>query len=162
MDIPVLKVLGRASVTTLVSEAITRLPASMIPLVKVSGQPEKASDQKTFTESSNSGDSNKPASVITSSLGDDTLATPLPATTPPPDSGTPPQDHKERRGDLSIAQEYSWKLQSQLQLDRRIFHSTTGMFMRGRVALDRLARAFDTALQRHDTFNTSFYEDIEG
>lgn len=142
-----LKILGGASVADLVEESISRLPAGMTPLVKISDQLEKAAGQET----------NGKSPVSASSGDDDNLATPLSIATPPTEG-----DGKEKQGVLSFQQEYSLKLQEQLPLDPCTFNSSIGMFMHGPINLDRLARAFDAALQRHDAFRVRFQSTADG
>ncbi|KAL7910362.1 putative polyketide synthase [Trichoderma velutinum] len=157
IDVPVLKILGGASVADLVEESISRLPAGMTPLVQISDQIEKAAGQETNGGSSDTGGSTKPTLDSASSIGSDDLATPLSIATPPTEV-----EGKEKQGVLSFQQEYSLKLQKQLPLDPRVFNSTIGMFMHGPINLDRLAQAFDAAVQRHDAFRVRFQSTADG
>ncbi|KAL7934338.1 putative polyketide synthase [Trichoderma chlorosporum] len=153
IDIPVLKILGGASVADLVEESLSRLPAGMTPLVQISDQlGSNAAGESSDTESST-----KLTQESASSVGNDGFATPLSTATPSVDG-----DVKENEGVLSFQQEYSWKLQKQLALDPRVFNSTIGMWMNGPINLDRLAQAFDAALQRHDAFRVRLHSTADG
>lgn len=56
---------------------------------------------------------------------------------------------------MSLFQQHSWNIQKQ-STDPTIFNSTIGMYMNGNIDLERLARAFQTVLQRHKIFHTRF------
>lgn len=151
IDIPLLKILGGASVNDLVDEAISRLTPDTIPLAHAGG--------------SGSGDAFAPPTSTAQPV--------LPASTPDTESSldfdrvtTPPssvdeEEGSEREVPLSITQEYAWK-QQQLGLDPKTFNSTIGMYMQGPLHLDRLAWAFKQALQRNDAFRTAFIPSPDG
>lgn len=157
VDIPVLKILGGASVTDLVEEAMTKLSAEMTPLVQLVSDSEQTSSGKSLPATSKAVSTSVSVSASTPSDGASALSTR--ATSPERDGGAA---EKERQGDLSFSQEYLWKRQEQLQLDPVIFNSTIGMFMRGSVDVDRLTNAFNTALRRHDAFRASFQTGSDG
>lgn len=153
IDIPLLKILGGASITDLVDEAISRLTSEAIPLAYVS-QPEQEEHLATnldltplSTAVGGSGDS-------ASSIDNETIPTPL-------SQQSDVADGFEREVPLSLTQEYSWK-QQQLDLDPKTFNSTIGMYMKGPLDLGRLSWAFNQALQRNDAFRTRFVTDPAG
>lgn len=152
IDIPLLKILGGASVTDLVDETIIRLRPEVIPLAhsglsEYAGQP--VAEVQLTTPSSTVGTSDE----SNSSVDYDSVPTPL--------SNYYQEEGFEREAPLSLTQEYSWK-QQQIPLDPKTFNSTIGMFMQGNLNLNRLAWAFGQALQRHDAFRTCFISDQDG
>lgn len=58
---------------------------------------------------------------------------------------------------MSLCQEYCWKLQKSVD-DPAKFNSTIGMYMQGRLDLEKLSKAFSTALDRHEAFRTCFFD----
>ncbi|KAI3325573.1 putative polyketide synthase [Xylariaceae sp. AK1471] len=150
LDIPLLKVLGGASINDLVDEALDRLLPSTIPMIQ----------GKEETEAVSGASLTAPGSVWSSTES----RTPLTYnTTPALSSPTlgPQDDVKTGDGRLSFGQEHTWKLQ-QLPLEPTTFNSTVGMFMNGPVDINRLAASFNAALQRNDAFRMRFTEDSEG
>lgn len=148
VDIPLLRVLGGASIAELAEEAAGRLSPSAIPLVpsEEGGAVNSASE-----DDHASGSDSSPERL---GSGADT-----PLTTPPFDNGVEDKGGATavlRRVPLSLAQEYSWKLQKQLADDPTIFHNTIGVFMEGPVDHERLTKALTSALGRHEIFRTAF------
>ncbi|OBT71831.1 Hybrid PKS-NRPS [Pseudogymnoascus sp. 05NY08] len=155
VDVPLLKILGGASVSDLVEESISRILPGAIPLAYDGSANEILKDEapvavevEAMGLASNSGgydDLSLPSDYIN-------VPTPISLLSSPSDQKA---DGVERIAPLSIAQEYCWK-QQQLGLDPSTFNSTIGMFMQGALDLNRLSWAFNQALQRHDAFRTSF------
>ncbi|KAH8896398.1 putative polyketide synthase [Thozetella sp. PMI_491] len=151
LDIPVLKILGGASATELVNDAISRLSPSLIPLVD--SQPlddtaQPSTDASPTTPLSTGISPHSPTYSVEQSGGIST----------PPSQTSESDDGFQRVGPLSIMQEYSWK-QMQLPLDPATFNSTIGMYMQGPLDLSRLGWAFDQVLRRSDTFRACFISD---
>lgn len=150
IDIPILKILGGASVNDLVDETVSRLTPEAIPLAYTG-----PSEGETALPAASSSSATTPPSHESGSASSvDYDAT-------PPSTYYEGEEGSEREAPLSITQEYSWK-QQQLPLDPTTFNSTIGMYMQGPLNLDRLAWAFNTALQRNDAFRTSFISDPQG
>ncbi|KAF1848288.1 putative polyketide synthase [Cucurbitaria berberidis CBS 394.84] len=147
IDIPLLKILGGASVTDLVEEVIERLSPAAIPLTHWDAISQEG---PAITEDSSSNGLNS------GSASDTALDTPLTSSSlaPSPDKGGP---GIERQTSLSLIQEYSWS-EMQLPLDSAIFNSVVGMYMQGPIEMSRLESAVNTTLQRHDVFRTCFTE----
>nr|XP_036578380.1 polyketide synthase [Colletotrichum truncatum]KAF6785623.1 polyketide synthase [Colletotrichum truncatum] len=144
LDVPILKVLGGASVAELAEEAAGRLPSGAIPLV--ARDPDAVSDE-----------SDTSASASQSDYGAQTpISTP---TTEVDDADRDPD--VLRKAPLSLTQEYSWSLQQQLAHDPTIFHNTVGLVMEGNLDLERLSRAVATAFSRHEIFRTAIRSDSE-
>lgn len=149
LDLPLLKVLGGASVSDLADEAAERLSVEAIPLVVRGGGDAQSSEGESSDD------------LTTPSDGLLTTATSLELS-----SGDEAEDDDEgggektvvRRQKLSLTQEYSWRLQS-LVKDLTVFNNTIGMFMKGSIDLDRLAKAFRDVLQRHEAFRTGLAVD---
>ncbi|KAI5274298.1 hypothetical protein E4T47_02663 [Aureobasidium subglaciale] len=156
IDVPLLKILGGASISDLVSEAMTRLSAQIIPLAYSETQGNPATIQPVATQAANGPGSEH--SDESCSLGEFTESS-APTTL---SSSPSPSDRKlegvERTAPLSLTQEYSWK-QQQLGLDSATFNTTIYMYMHGELDLDRLGWAFNQVLQRHDAFRTCFIPD---
>jgi len=164
LDLPLLKILGGASIADLGEEAAERLHPSAIPLVKTRGDEwiasPKADDQlvldppqqhqKMERSQSDSSSDERPSSDATS-----TDVSSSPASIKLDEETQEPKF--QRRIPMSLTQEHSWTLQKQTH-DPTIFNSTIGMYMEGYLDLDRLARAFRTAFQRHEIFRTCFPE----
>ncbi len=154
IDIPLLKILGGASVVDLVDETVSRLTPEVIPLAHSLSLEEAAQAvaavQLSPPSSSSGGSSGKSAD----SVDYDSIPT-------PPSPRSQDEDGVEREAPLSVMQEYSWK-QQQLPLDPETFNSTIGMYMQGPLNLNRLSWAFNHALQRNDAFRTCFVFDSEG
>lgn len=147
LDLPLLRVLGGASVADLADDAATRLPATSIPLLLQIGD---------STGTSDSGVSPTP----TDSHDEASSATSTDASSAEEDEEQ--EDDNEqggrkifRRERLSLGQEYSWR-QQQMVKDHTIFNNTIGMFMKGTIDLDRLRRALKASLRRHEIFRTCF------
>ncbi|PMD41855.1 beta-ketoacyl synthase domain-containing protein [Hyaloscypha variabilis F] len=164
LDLPLLKILGGASIADLGEEAAERLHPSAIPLVKTRGDEwiasPKADDQlvldppqqhqKMERSQSDSSSDERPSSDATS-----TDVSSSPASIKLDEETQEPKF--QRRIPMSLTQEHSWILQKQTH-DPTIFNSTIGMYMEGYLDLDRLARTFRTAFQRHEIFRTCFLE----
>ncbi|KAF6813194.1 beta-ketoacyl synthase domain-containing protein [Colletotrichum sojae] len=148
LELPLLKILGGASILDLVEEAAERLHPSAIPLVHSSGPVETVAVQiNTSMDSVTSPTDTNVASVWTAS------PTRSSSSEEAPDHA--PSSPHERKSPLSLNQEHSWKLQRQSP-DPKRFNSTIGMYMKGYIDLSRLARAFQIVLQRHEIFRTCF------
>jgi acyl carrier protein len=158
IDIPLLKILGGASISDLVSEAMARLPAQVIPLAYTEHQDDPASVQS--AAKSDAAEADTDLSHESSSVDEYTESS-----TPTTLSSSPsPSDRKyeavERTAPLSLTQEYAWK-QLQLGLDPAAFNTTICMHMHGELDLNRLGWAFSQVLQRHEAFRTCFVTDPE-
>ncbi|RYP45940.1 hypothetical protein DL768_007780 [Monosporascus sp. mg162] len=144
LDLPLLKVLGGASIKDLAEEAAERLPSSAIPLV---------SDDDTSSGVHSS--SNVPAGSPEAQSGVET-----PLTEQDDWVDEPMSSVLVRQEHLSLVQSYSWTTQKRTD-DVTIFNSTIGMFMEGPIDMQRLSRAANTLLRRHDIFRTRF-ENVDG
>ncbi|KIW95724.1 uncharacterized protein Z519_04309 [Cladophialophora bantiana CBS 173.52] len=153
LDVPLLKILGGASVSDLVDDAVSRLSVDLIPLVD-SGSREDgvqmAESVPPIAPSETVGTSSSDGSTFSAEHNGD-IPTPLSQT-------SQADDGFQHVGPLSIMQEYTWK-QMQLPLDPTTFNSTIGIYMQGPLDLSRLNSAFDQALRRSDAFRTCFISD---
>lgn len=144
LDLPLLKVLGGASVTDLADDAAMRLPPSAIPLVD--GVMNVEGDEHTAPTTPKDTDSSTPGTQSDNSSAED-------------EDADVQLEAREmaitRHENLSLAQDYSWRLQS-IARDPTIFNSTIGMFMKGTIDLNRLRKAFIESMQRHEIFRTGF------
>ncbi|POS76977.1 polyketide synthase [Diaporthe helianthi] len=152
IDIPLLKILGGASVNDLVDEAVSRLTPETIPLAHSDGSGSPDGLAQPGSTAQVVSDTTTPDTE--SSIQFDGAAT-------PPSSVDDEEEAVEREAPLSITQEYAWK-QQQLGLDAKTFNSTIGMYMKGPLNLDQLAWAFNRALQRNDAFRTAFIPSPDG
>lgn len=151
IDIPLLKILGGASVTDLVDEAVSRLSPEAIPHSDASEEAVQAVTEAQLTAVASSSGS---LDESTSSVDYDIIAT-------PPSLHSLDDEGFEREVPLSVTQEYAWK-QQQLPLAPETFNSTIGMHMQGPLNPNRLSWAFNQALQRNDAFRTCFIPDQKG
>lgn len=137
VDIPLLKILGGASVIDLVDEAAFRLTPEAIPLAHSTSSEEAsqaAADVQLSASKSTLSASNEPT------FSDDYDSVPT-----PPSPASREEEGFEREAPLSAMQVYSWK-QQQLPLDPRTSNSTIGMYMHGPPNLNHLGWAFNQAL----------------
>ncbi|WDK20925.1 beta-ketoacyl synthase domain-containing protein [Colletotrichum graminicola] len=145
LELPVLKILGGASINDLAEEAAERLPPSATPLVHCSDLKVPVAVQSSSDDSASSRSSDtEPSSVSTS-----------PPLTAIPGNKVGDTLPFERKASMSLNQEYSWKMQRQ-SADPTRFNSTIGMYMKGYIDLDRMAWAFEAVLRRHKIFQTRF------
>lgn len=152
LDVPLLKILGGASATDLVDDAVSRLSPDLIPLVDFGSLEDTVQLTKDVPPTA-------PSSTVGTSNDSSTSSVEHSSGIPTPPSQPPEADDGfQRVGPLSIMQEYTWK-QMQLPLDPTTFNSTIGMYMQGPLDLSRLDWAFDQALQRSDAFRTCFISD---
>ncbi|KAK1488186.1 beta-ketoacyl synthase domain-containing protein [Colletotrichum cuscutae] len=140
IDIPLLRVVSGASIAELAEEAAGRLSRAAIPLIE-------SADGIVSSEDDSRNGSNSPidtsnATSISDLRGDDVALDDKTATS--------------RQIPLSLTQEHSWKLLQQLSNEPTIFHNTIGVFMKGSVDLDRLEKALNKSLRRHEIFRTAF------
>ncbi|EDU46180.1 lovastatin nonaketide synthase [Pyrenophora tritici-repentis Pt-1C-BFP] len=135
LDVPILKVLGGASVAQLAEEAASRLPPSAMP--QVAGVADHATDndsvQSDNISKSGSG-TDTPISIPTSNDEDPTVV---------------------RCAPLSLIQQNTWRIQQQLADDPTIFHNTVGLFLEGTLDLEKLSRAVLASFNRHEVFRTA-------
>ncbi|ETS80412.1 hypothetical protein PFICI_07941 [Pestalotiopsis fici W106-1] len=151
IDIPLLEILGGASVNNLVDSAVGRLSPEAIPLCSDESRAEADTvEVPQIIESSAVSDDS--SSSFADHSGDLTPLSTL-------DSAS--VQATEREAPLSLIQDYAWK-QLQLPLDPQTFNSTIGMYMQGTLNLERLGWAVKQVLQRHDVFRTAFIKDPAG
>ncbi|KAE8824524.1 hypothetical protein PTNB85_09288 [Pyrenophora teres f. teres] len=135
LDVPILKVLGGASVAQLAEEAASRLPTSTMP--QVAGVADHTTDN----------DSVHSDSISESGSGADT-----PVSIPTSDDEDPTV---VRRAPLSLIQQNTWRIQQQLSGDPTIFHNTVGLFLEGMLDLEKICRAVLASFNRHEVFRTA-------
>ncbi|KAI8627214.1 beta-ketoacyl synthase domain-containing protein [Xylariaceae sp. FL1651] len=161
LELPLLKILGGASVNDLAEEATERLHPSAIPLVrpmentvetkaalhinggdtqtsKVDRDAQLNGETKINGHSAQNGDTKlngvTKLNGESKSNGDTTI---------------------QRKVRMSLNQEHSWKLQKHTH-DPTMFNSTIGMYMKGHMDLERLSQTFRVLLQRHEILRTCF------
>lgn len=162
LDLPLLKILGGASITDLAEEAAERLLPSAIPLVQPRGDdwitPPRIDDQLVLnaspkprtverSKSESSSDARQSSDALSTELSSPSASIKVDGETQEPTF--------QRRIPMSLNQEHSWKLQKHAH-DPRTFNSTIGMYMKGYIDLERLSRAFRISFQRHEVFRTCF------
>jgi hypothetical protein len=185
LDLPVLKVLGGASVADLAQEAASRLSPSLIPLIK--------SDEPSSKEETSDGDQVEQPAVAADAINtiasdevstvsspsvrysprmDDSpnlsdLETPL--TVPSLGAALNEKDNPfeklsagtvVRTEPMSFGQARFW-LMRHLVEDPTTFNVTIGLWMSGPLNIERLGRAVQTVLDRHETFRTCFFDGNE-
>lgn len=171
LDLPVLKVLGGASVSDLVQDAMNRLPVAMMPSIALkeeaspavdviptseSSTPPSAPSEDDFDQSSSSattdtdGCSDGHATPLSSHIFDDKSRIEYFK-----DISLP---KFERVESLSYGQSRFWFLK-QLIPDPTTFNITIGLWMDGELYPEILAKSCQTFVQRHETFRTCFFEE---
>lgn len=186
LDLPVLKVLGGASVVDLTDDALQRLPASTMPNIKEVGNEEPAAQNGTDAPVSITEENAVTTSASSDNLSEDRetpMETPMEVETPmfdridPLDAPTPAtsvsgdsdQDQKlqpsnafpteiVRKERMSFGQGRFWTM-GQLVQDPTTFNVTIGLWIDGPLVVENLSRACDIFVQRHETFRTRFWEE---
>jgi len=181
----VLKVLGGASIIDLVDDAVDRLPSSTVPLLDLAAASKQeilplvatvTDQEQTFIRLQSQPSLVSETSSGTPSLSlasDECISNQLDGhSTPPtaysafedgadekdPFEATTVHDDLQRIEGMSFGQARFW-LMRQLVQDPTTFNVTVGLWIEGPVDLGRLARAVNTATQRHETFRTRFFEE---
>ena len=164
LDLPLLKILGGASITDLAEEATERLLPSAIPLVQLRGDdwitPLSIDGQLVLDASPKPWkmEISKYESSSGSRRGSDTPSTELSSLSASIKvDGETQEPTFQRRIPMSLNQEHSWKLQKHAH-DPTTFTSTIGMYMKGYMDMERLSRAFRISFQRHEVFRTCFFD----
>ena len=145
LDLPVLKILGGASINDLSQDAADRLPPSAIPLIHAS------QDNPPESENTVNGDQNG----IVKPTGADKINGHGALLAKIPDSRQ--TTTIQRVATMSLQQEHHWKIQR--FSDPVEFNTTIGMWMKGYMDLNRLSQAFEFVLQRHEACRTCFPKD---
>ncbi|KAK1948715.1 CoA-dependent acyltransferase, partial [Colletotrichum sublineola] len=147
VDIPILLVLGGASLEDVAETAVKRLGRDAIPLIasEIEGyQSPTLNSEDSSLASDKSLVSSASSSVASYASGKDQASAKI-----------------SRRNPLSLGQAYSWKLQKQLSHDHTIFHNTIAYLFEGYIDLKRLGTAVDQVLRRHEILRTAFLDDLE-
>ncbi|EFQ36744.1 beta-ketoacyl synthase domain-containing protein [Colletotrichum graminicola M1.001] len=147
VDIPILLVLGGASLEDVAEAAVKRLGRDAIPLIasELEGyQSPTLNSEDSPSASDKSLVSSASSSVASYASGKDEASAKI-----------------SRRYPLSLGQAYSWKLQQQLSHDHTIFHNTIAYLFEGYIDLKRLGTAVDQVLRRHEILRTAFLDDLE-
>ncbi|ELQ44335.1 hypothetical protein OOU_Y34scaffold00091g12 [Pyricularia oryzae Y34] len=149
IDIPILKILGGASVVSLADEAVARLPASSIPLIQRANG-EQAPDR-------DGAEINGIRDPHTDDIGT--------AAELEQDLAEEPSTQEPvviRREPLSLGQAHAWSLQRANPDKPCLLNSTIGMFLSGKMHVGRFSRAWNMSFARHETFRTAFVEEADG
>ncbi|KAI6353338.1 hypothetical protein MCOR25_009023 [Pyricularia grisea] len=144
IDIPILKILGGASVVSLADEAVARLPASSIPLIqRANGDqaPDGAGHEINGITDADTDD------IGTAALDQDLAEKPHPE-----------EPVLVRREPLSPGQAHAWSLQRANPDKPCLLNNTIGMFLSGGIHVGRFSRAWNMVFARHETFRTAFVE----
>ncbi|KAK2037200.1 beta-ketoacyl synthase domain-containing protein [Colletotrichum somersetense] len=145
VDIPILLVLGGASLEDLAEEAVKRLGHDAIPLIAPEGcqSPATGSGHLSLASTKSAVSSAGSSIVLDANDKDQACAT------------------ISRRHPLSLGQALSWRLQQQLSHDPTIFHNTIAYLFEGYIDLQRLGTAVDQVLRRHEILRTAFLANLE-
>ncbi|GAB1197712.1 hypothetical protein APSETT444_007015 [Aspergillus pseudonomiae] len=145
LDLPLLRVLGGASVADLADDAAARLPPSSIPLVAAGEGGAETSD----SSASEPEETNLSASTTMTE----------PSSVDEEDEMPEDEDNSVvARHPLSLGQAYAGRLQHAAD-HVTIFNNTIGMFMSGSIDIKRLSKALRGVLRRHEIFRTGFTDD---
>ena len=180
LELPLLKILGGASINDLAEEAAERLLPSAIPLVQATGPTEDV--PKTAIEANGAISERSPSSDGvdlnggTKINGNVNLNGELKLNGEPKLNGEAKLNGEsklngevkvngetelngerrfQRKVRMSLNQEHSWKLQKHAH-DPTTFNSTIGMYLKGYIDLERLSLSFRTLFERHEIFRTCF------
>ncbi|KAF2874833.1 polyketide synthase [Massariosphaeria phaeospora] len=150
LDMPVLKILGGATVEAMIDFAIEKLPAEMlpnvehkdlaVPIVRLNGGP---STKDSSTASVSSKEFSDQDFVLTPNTQLDSLSL------------------TARTALMSYGQTRFWFLGSLLD-DPIAFNITFSLELHGHIELEKLARAVEAVARRHSALRTRFYDSDDG
>ena len=168
VDMPVLKILGGATVAAMVDDCFTRLPRDMIPKFKEEKAEEKTEEKKeesakAATSDQSEGASSESSSVVMVSSKDSLQGT----TTPPTSQGSlaeekvdfvavKPKPTFEKTERMAYGSSQFWFLSQYLE-DRTPFNVQFTCSLKGSVNVGRMERAVEALGKRHESFRTAFY-----
>jgi hybrid polyketide synthase/nonribosomal peptide synthetase ACE1 len=168
VDMPVLKILGGATVAAMVDDCFTRLPRDLIPKFKEEKTEEKKEEKtgetaKAETSDQSEGASSESSSVVVVSSQDSLQGT----TTPPTSQGSlaeekvdliavKPMPTFEKTERMAYGSSQFWFLSQYLE-DRTPFNVQFTCSLKGSVNVGRMERAIEALGQRHESFRTAFY-----
>jgi hybrid polyketide synthase/nonribosomal peptide synthetase ACE1 len=170
VDMPVLKILGGATVAAMVDDCFARLPRAMIPKFKEEKADERKDEEekkneiaKAETSDQSEGASSESSSVVLVSSQDSLQGT----TTPPTSQGSlaeekvdhiavNPMPTFEKTERMAYGSSQFWFLSQYLE-DRTPFNVQFTCSLKGSVNVGRMERAVEALGQRHESFRTAFY-----
>lgn len=167
VDMPVLKILGGATVAAMVDDCFTRLPRAMIPKFKEEKTEEKAEEKMGETVKAEPSDQSEGASSESSSVvmvsSQDLQGT----TTPPTSQGSLAEEKVdlvalhalptfEKTQRMAYGSSQFWFLSQYLE-DRTPFNVQFTCSLKGSVNVGRMERAVEALGQRHESFRTAFF-----
>ena len=171
LELPLLKILGGASITDLTDEATERLLPSAIPLVHATGLTDD--EPKTVLEADgaipelnrNTNINEEPRTIGELKMngepklngevkvnGETKLNEEILVNGETKLNG---ELKIQRKVKMSLNQEHSWKFQKHAH-DSTTFNSTIGMYMKGYMDLERLSQSFRILFERHEILRTCF------
>ncbi|KAG5918636.1 hypothetical protein E4U53_004075, partial [Claviceps sorghi] len=158
VDIPLLKVLGGASIADLAIEAAERLPRAAIPLILS----ETRADDSDSTHPDGDNSLDDTSNSDSGSQPEYRMGPGSPLTEMDDDLDPLTEELVVLRSvKLSLNQRHYWMLQQQTD-DPTLLNSTMGMLVNGEIDLNRLSKAVDTVLRRHEIFRTRFHDGCDG
>lgn len=180
LDMPVLKILGGASVSDLIEDAVSRLPQELIPNVKLEAaegaeteEKEKEAEEVEETKEAESPESDGESDFATPETASDVdVEDPTSNTTTPAEpeaeevpatsievAAAPVKSNKltfTKTAKMSYGASRFWFLRQYLS-DPTTFNIVTRIRMNGYINLDELGRAVKVLSNRHDAFRTVFF-----
>ncbi|KAF2084690.1 polyketide synthase [Saccharata proteae CBS 121410] len=171
VDMPVLRMLGGASIKELIDFAAEKLPTDMIPNVGSEQPPaapadevlEPKSEESAAVTESNSSTDYADTSDEADSIGmrKETVATPLTSAQPSTESSIVSLREAmvvEKRLPMSLGQSRFWFLRHYLE-DRTTFNVTFSVQLKGSLYVKDLERAVQTVATKHEALRTCFFAD---
>lgn len=154
VDMPVLKILGGATVATMIDFAAENLPQDLTPNIQGSSVASLMTDGSTRNQSSAASVFSQDSKAAADPSTD--ISTPDPrSTTQSTKPGTP------RVAPMSHGQARFWFLRTLLE-DATAFNISFAVKLRGELNLERLSTAVKSVLHRHAALRTRFYDAEDG
>ncbi|EED23472.1 hypothetical protein TSTA_068960 [Talaromyces stipitatus ATCC 10500] len=172
LTIPVLRIIGGASLSELAQSVLEKLDAAMLPLVSVSQEENaQSSEEDSKRDASSSEALLTPSKVLLTPAtppedineGSDSYiaSKPLINSEAPVDNILTLSKNKSSRLLMSYSQIRFWAVKS-LVPDQSFFTVTVGLWIGDNLRVDRLNSGVATIAQRHEIFRTRFYDDENG
>jgi hybrid polyketide synthase / nonribosomal peptide synthetase ACE1 len=179
-DVPVLRIIGGASLSELSQSVLEKLDPAMLPLISGSEKAAEEDDTQSSAGSSKSDDVSSDGAVPTpatppedanlelSGINDYVNSKPLIAADALPNDVSLPAENvlvlsnsQEREALMSYSQVRFWAMKSFVP-DESFFTVAIGLWIADNLKVDGLRAAVKSITQRHEIFRTRFYDSEDG
>lgn len=168
VDVPVLKILGGATIAEIVEYAVKKLPAGLAPGVSEQNQPAATSNPAaasaagSLRESSTSSSTSPPSVSATSGSGEATESSSMGSSRAPSSSSSPNYTFTlqsqtiEKTVPMSFGQSRFWFM-SQFVTDPTVFNVTCSILITEEAKIQNRSMAVRTLGSRHEALRTCFF-----